>query len=208
MNRWPQPLTFEEKITVVCQIEACLNSRPILAVTKHNEEGIFTLTSGHFLIGKAIKAYPEQHIPEDISLLKRWNLGQAMVQHFWARWSNEYLKSLQTRMKWYKKQPNLETGDVVILKEDQTYACNWPLARILQNFPGRDGLVRVALIKTSSGVYKRPVAKLALLHRPNQQSQEIPEGTLPRGVCLDKNPRVCPPQELQQSPTSQAAIVT
>ena len=134
-----KPLTFEELTTVTCQIEACLNSRPILAVTKHNEEGIFTLTSGHFLIGRAIKSYPEKHIPEDISLLKRWNLGQAMVQHFWTRWSNEYLKSLQARTKWHKKQPNLEVGDVIILKEDQTFACNWPLARMaLSGWPSSE----------------------------------------------------------------------
>ena len=147
-------LTFEEMMTVVCQIEACLNSSSILATTQHNEEGIFTLTSGHFLIGRAIKSYPEKDIPEDISLLKRWNLGQAMVQHFWTRWSSEYLSSLQARTKCTKTQPNLEVGDVVVLREDQTFACNWPLAKVTQIFPGKDGLVRVATIRTASGDYK------------------------------------------------------
>ena len=186
-----KPLTFEQLTTVTCQIEACLNSRPIMAVTKHNEEGIFSLTSGHFLIGRAMKAYPEKQIPEDTSLLRKWNIGQSMVHHFWTRWSTEYLRSLQARTKWHKKQPNLEVGDVIIIKEDQTFACNWPLARVLQTFPGKDGLVRVALIRTSSGDFKRPVAKLALLHRPSQPSQEVPEGTLPGAVCPDTNPVQC-----------------
>ena len=39
----------------------------------------------------------------------------------------------------------------------------WPLGRVVQTFSGKDGLVRVASVKTQKGVYKRPVHKLALL---------------------------------------------
>ena len=165
-------LTFEEMITVTCQIEACLNSRPIIALTKHNTDGIFTLTSGHFLVGKAITAYPEEHIPTDMSLLKRWNLGQAMVQHFWTRWSREYLQTLQAKSKWRSSHPNLQVDDIVSLKEDRTFACHWPLAKILQVFPGKDGVVRVAQVKTLTGIVKRPVVKLALLHRDDNQDPD------------------------------------
>ena len=37
-------------------------------------------------------------------------------------------------------------GDIVTIKEDRTFACNWPLARIIQTYPGKDGLVRVAQV--------------------------------------------------------------
>ena len=195
-------LTFEEMMTVVCQIEACLNSRPILATTQHNEEGIFTLTSGHFLIGRAIKSYPEKDIPEDISLLKRWNLGQAMVQHFWTRWSSEYLSSLQARTKWTKTQPNLEVGDVVVLREDQTFACNWPLAKVTQTFPGKDGLVRVATIRTASGDYKRPVLSfIDHLNLPKRCLRALLPGQYVQTRMLDsarlKTCSTAPPPELE-----------
>ena len=39
----------------------------------------------------------------------------------------------------------------------------WPLGRIVEVFSGKDGLVRVVNVKTKSGIYKRPVNKLALL---------------------------------------------
>ena len=39
----------------------------------------------------------------------------------------------------------------------------WPLAKVIQVHPGKDGLVHVATVKTTTGIYKRPVAKLALL---------------------------------------------
>ena len=54
-------------------------------------------------------------------------------------------------------------GDLVILKEDGTIPTNWPLARVTQVYPGKDGLVRVATVKTTKGTYKRPVSKIALL---------------------------------------------
>ncbi|KAJ8968842.1 hypothetical protein NQ317_017895 [Molorchus minor] len=46
----------------------------------------------------------------------------------------------------------------------------WTLGRILQLHPGKDGVVRVATVKTASGVYKRPVTKLCVL--PNSESCE------------------------------------
>ena len=58
-----QILTYEEMETVTCQVEACLNSRPIIARTSHNEDGIVTLTSGHFLLLKPPVAYPDTRIP-------------------------------------------------------------------------------------------------------------------------------------------------
>ena len=193
-----QILTYEEMQTVTCQVEACLNSRPIIAKTSHNMDGIFTLTSGHFLLLKSPMAYPEDpRMPEEPHLLKKWNMCQAMVQHFWDRWSKEYLNTLQARSKWKTSQPNLQEGDIVILKEDKTFSCYWPLAKVLQTYPGKDGLVRVAQIRTSSSTLKRPVTKLALLHREedNQHPQDPPPSGLPPGVCPGKTPGHRPPDE-------------
>ena len=173
-------LTYEEMTTITCQVEACLNSRPLIPMTSHSQDGLSTLTASHFLLFNAPKAYPEDpRLPEEPRLLKRWNQCQAVVQHFWSRWSREYLNTLQSRTKWQSSKPNLREGDIVILKEDRTFACHWPLARITQTYPGPDGLVRVAKIKTATGVYKRPVTKLALLHRPDSSQEPSSHGSSP-----------------------------
>ena len=86
-----QRLTYEEFATVTCQIESCLNSRPLTSITSHAIDGISALTPGHFLIGRPLKAYPETTILQELSLLNRWTMCQAMVHHFWKRWSTEYL---------------------------------------------------------------------------------------------------------------------
>ncbi len=58
---------------------------------------------------------------------------------------------------------------MVVIKEDSPLLNKWPLARVIDVHPGQDGLVRVATIKTSNGVYKRPINKLALLLSSEEQ---------------------------------------
>ena len=146
-------LTFEEMTTVTCQVESCLNSRPLLPLTSHSQDGLATLTANHFLLFRSPSAYPEDpRIPNRPDLLKGWNHCQAMVHHFWTRWSREYLNSLQARTKWQTEQPNLQPEDIVILRPEKShFSGHWPLGRIIQTFPGDDNLVRVVLVKTATG---------------------------------------------------------
>ncbi|XP_035208427.1 uncharacterized protein LOC118183106, partial [Stegodyphus dumicola] len=78
-------LTFEELTTLLTQIEAVLNSRP-LSKTNHNDVGnLDALTPSHFLTGDVLTSIPEQdfsNIPKP-TLLKRWELLQQMKQGFW-----------------------------------------------------------------------------------------------------------------------------
>ena len=182
--------TFEELTTTACQIEACLNSRPLLPLTSHSQDGLMTLTASHFLLFKTPQAVPEDpRLPREPHLLTSWNKCQSIIHHFWRRWSKEYLGTLQQRTKWQRTKPNLQPEDIVILKSDKVFSCHWPLARIIAVHPGQDGRVRVATIRTATGVYKRPTAKLALLHRPSdsEDSSKEPSLPLPPGGCLGRN---------------------
>ena len=70
---------------------------------------------------------------------------------------------------------------------------HWPLAKIIEVYPGEDGIVRVAKIQTEFGIYKRPTVKLALLTRNEEDNSTEP--ALPPGVCPDRIPGHCPPAE-------------
>ena len=58
----PVRLTFEEFTTVLTQIEACLNSRPLTPVNSPDDDGVLALTPGHFLIGKALTSLPDSQL--------------------------------------------------------------------------------------------------------------------------------------------------
>ena len=69
-------LTFEEYTTVLAQVEACLNSRPLVALSC-DDDGLEALTPGHFLIGRHVQALPDPAFSyHAVSLLKRWHLCQ------------------------------------------------------------------------------------------------------------------------------------
>jgi len=122
------------------------------------------LSPGHFLNGQPLLAVPDLNIPEGRSnLLTRWKLLHQCHQSFWRRWSTEYLASLQVRVKWTTDVPNINVGQVVVIKVNQSPPTSWRLGRILEVNPGQDGVIRVAKILTSTGELTRPVVKLVLL---------------------------------------------
>ena len=156
-------LNFEELSTVLSQIEACLNSRPLVPLST-NDDSLEALTPGHFLIGRPLEAIPDStHSYQPLTTLKRWHLCQALVRHFWQRWSSEYLVTLQKLRKWHSPSRSLMVGDIVVVREDGLVPTHWPIARVTETHAGRDGLVRVVTVKTSSGTYTRPANKIALL---------------------------------------------
>ena len=145
--------TFEEFSTLLTQIEACLNSRPLVPLP-NDEDGVEALTPGHFLIGRPLESLPD---PSDsykaLTLLCRWHLCQAIVRHFWRIWSTDYLASFRKFTKWHSQSRNAQVGDVVLLQEDGLLPSKWQLARIVQVHPGHDGIVRVVTVKTKIGTY-------------------------------------------------------
>ena len=157
-------LTFEEMTTVLCQIEACLNSRPLFtALDANDDDGISPLTPGHFLIGRPLEALPDHAATTPIFPLKRWRLCQVLTQHFWKRWSTKYLNTLQRFNKWRLPRRNLSIGDVVLIKDNRAPPCQWPLGLITKTHPGPDHMVRVVTVKTKAGTFLRPIVKLCLL---------------------------------------------
>ncbi|GFW92304.1 integrase catalytic domain-containing protein [Trichonephila clavipes] len=112
-------LNFEECSTLLIQIEACLNSRPLTELSPDPSD--FTaLTPAHFLVGGPIHQFPEPSQPSrSVPLSERWNLIQRLRQYFWDRWSTEYLHRLQPRSKWWRTKPNLQLGDMVIVEKEK-----------------------------------------------------------------------------------------
>lgn len=153
-------LTIEEFITLLARLEAILNSRPLTELSSDPND-LEVLTPGHFLIGRPFTALPEPLLDLDRpSLLRRWQLVGALTQRIWARWSLEYLHSLQTREKWLNRTKNLRLGDLVLIHDPHAPPMAWKIGRIIKVYPGDDEQVRVADVKTPTGQLTRPALKL------------------------------------------------
>jgi len=110
-------LTFEELSTVLTQVEACLNSRPLCCLPATLLD-FQPLTPGHFIIGEPLTNLPDTDVTDlAMNRLGRWQVVQRITQDFWRRWKQEYLSSLQERTKWTRGQPNLVNGDIVIIHD-------------------------------------------------------------------------------------------
>lgn len=97
-------LTFEEMTTLLTQIEALLNSRPICS---SSDIDLDPLTPSHFLIGRPYTAVLEPSLLEvPVNRLRRWELVHNRLQGFWRRWQLDYITSLQQRPKWQQETRN------------------------------------------------------------------------------------------------------
>ena len=76
-------MTFEELSTLAAQIEACLNSRPLCAISVDGNDP-FPLTHGQFLIGTELLSLLDDNEVIDLnqSYSSRWKLILAMKNNF------------------------------------------------------------------------------------------------------------------------------
>lgn len=164
-------LSYEETATVIYQIEAVLNSRPLLPISEDPNDLNF-LTPGHFLIGCALTEHPEQDFCETpLNRLKFWQQCCKLRQLYWRRWSVEYLHELQSRYKWRTTQKNLKLNTMVTLIEDNLPPMQWAVGRIIEIVKSpSDGHIRTIVIKTAKGIYKRPITKVSPLPFENYES--------------------------------------
>lgn len=159
-----QNLTFEEYQTLLKQIEACVNSRPISPLSDDPNDMV-ALTPSHFLIGEPLVTLIESRDLTEINpgRLKRHEMVQQMYQSYWKRWHHEYIVNKSQRSKWLATERNIKVGDLVLMYDEKEKPSHWLLGRIKEVYTAPDGLVRSALIATIHGEYKRPITKIGCL---------------------------------------------
>ncbi|GFS51732.1 integrase catalytic domain-containing protein [Trichonephila clavipes] len=155
--------SYEELLTLITQIEAILNSRPLTPLSSDVDD-LEVLTPAHFLIGRPITAIVEPSLLQcESNRLNVWQRITKSVQTIWKRWSLSYLNSLQQRKKWIVNKENLKLGDMVLIREENLPPCKWLLGRVVKIYMGKDKKVRVVDIKTGKGIYKRSINRLSIL---------------------------------------------
>ncbi|UYV78629.1 hypothetical protein LAZ67_16002215 [Cordylochernes scorpioides] len=145
-------LEFEELYTIICDTESLMNSRP--------------LTPALFLHDLKEIGVPDLDSIERASLQKRYRFRQRLREDLRKRFRTEYFGFLRQETRRRSKTRPIKVGDLVLIGQDNAKRVNWPLARVVEVYPGRDGPVRVAKLRTSKGVQIRPVQRLYNLEIP------------------------------------------
>jgi len=153
----------EQLLTLMIEAENVVNSHPLTHVSI-NPEDEEALTPNHFLIGRSSNMQSMGGIGnESKNPRELWKNMRALAHQFRERWVKEYLPTLLRRTKWHQPCEPLQTGDIVLIIDPSRHRSTWLKGIVTKVFPGKDGQVRVADVKTAKGTYTRPAAKIAKL---------------------------------------------
>lgn len=201
-------VTFDELHTILIELEATINDRPLTYVNSDLNE-FDVLTPSQLLRGRRLKAFPHEQSVDEItdpsyntssSLRERVNYINKLLKDLWKRWTSDYLLSLRESHKCLLAKENKSwprVGDIVLIHDDGPRS-KWKLGKITGLHMGRDGIIRVADLKTPSGSTTRPVVRLY----PLEQSLED-EST---SIATNPQGHVCHQRPLRKAATRSADL--
>ena len=181
-------LSYDELLTVIAEVEAILNSRPLSYVSSEDLDE--PLTPSHLLTGHRLISLPDPFIsnedPDYVTtsapnvLSRRMQHLTAILDHFWQRWKREYLTELRESHRFAHKETatNLKPvsiGDIVLIHDEDHPRIFWKMGKIEDLIKGADGVVRGAIVRSGS--------KLALLKRPIQRLFPLEVSSNPGSTC-------------------------
>ncbi|UYV83291.1 hypothetical protein LAZ67_23000423 [Cordylochernes scorpioides] len=162
-------VSYEELQTVICEVESAMNSRPLTAISE--ESGLVPITPAKFMCDNASCLFvPEADIVDSKFLKESHGKVQKLRETIRQRFRKEYLGFLRQNTR--KKTKSIKEGDVVLMEVDNKKRTEWPIGVIEKTYPGKDGIVRVAMIKTKRGNFLRPVQRLFILESSENHSKE------------------------------------
>lgn len=110
---------------------------------------------------------PDTVKDNQVTSITCWKAVKAITKIFWRRFIREHLSVLQIRKEWDKAQRDLKQNDLVLFREDNILQSSWPLARVIETYPGKDDIVCSAKIKLPNFVLTRPCNKLWIIEECN-----------------------------------------
>ena len=115
-------LNDEALRTFMSEAEAVVNSRPLTSDNTTSSLSPEALTPNHLLTMKTKIILPPPGVFQDGDKYsrKQWRRIQHLTNEFWTRWRKEFLHVLQERQKCVRLRRNMQIGDIVLVKDDNT----------------------------------------------------------------------------------------
>ncbi|XP_055947035.1 uncharacterized protein LOC129980679 [Argiope bruennichi] len=157
-------LKYEELLTVLCDCEAVVNSRPLTYISEDPND-LIPLTPSLFLNGKSSYDTIDLDLSEFSKFQKRIRYRRKLIHDFRSRFRKEYLGQLRQKRPG-KSGHDFKVGEVVMIEEPSKKRVYWPLGKVISLLPGRDGKGRTLKLKLKNSELIRPIQRVYPLEVP------------------------------------------
>ncbi len=163
--------------TCLAIIQSAINDRPLTYVTEDKND-LVPLTPAMFLRPLNGASFPELSEPQAMNLHERYRQQKNLLVELKQRFRSEYLSLLIQRAK-ERRRPCIAVDDVVLIGSDAKKRIEWPLGRVMELLPGKDGKVRVCRVRSAYGTFLRPVQRLYSLELSHIETQSLQKRKVP-----------------------------
>ncbi|XP_011884110.1 PREDICTED: uncharacterized protein LOC105571256 [Vollenhovia emeryi] len=152
-------LPYEDLNTILCDAEAIINTRPLTYLSEDPED-LRPLSPSMFLQENREYGVPDCDMLYRTKLEGKFKHRQKILEDLRKRFRVEYLGQLSLKNGKKGERRKIKIGDIVLIGDDTNRRISWPLARVMNAIPGRDGQERVFVLKTEKGLFKRAVQRV------------------------------------------------
>nr|XP_047137485.1 uncharacterized protein LOC124813988 [Hydra vulgaris] len=169
-------LTYEELLTILAEVEAVVNNRPITFT--YNKPGDTPLTPNHLLYGRTLNFLAIEDDNIEYNLNARSAYISNILNHYWKRWRDEYVIKLREYHKHIKgKGTNqIAINDLVLIHDPNIKRGLWKTGIVQRLIKSHDNQIRIAEVKYIRNgkeiIIQRPINRLYFLEGSLRMSNE------------------------------------
>jgi len=152
-----RPINFIQAQTLLCHVEAIINSRPLTPVHDDPNDD-YILSPSHFITGGSILAMNDTNkITDDqsVPILTLWRGRDDQLKAFWDTWKTRYLRAIRQKTQMVKNN-DLKVGDIVLIANEKGRN-EWPMGRVEELKIGRDNRCRSVVVFIKGKEKLRPI---------------------------------------------------
>ncbi|GBO26557.1 hypothetical protein AVEN_205168-1 [Araneus ventricosus] len=164
---------YEELLTILCECEKVVNSRPLTYLSEDMQD-LTPITPAMFLFDISTAEVKDLDVRDANHFRKRLRFRAKVFEELRKRFRSEYLGQLIQRQKQDPQSSNVREGYIVLIGDDVKKRLQWPLVRIIELIPGKDGLVRTVKLKTQSSTLIRPIQRVFPLELSGNDLTSLP----------------------------------
>lgn len=153
-------LSYEDLLTLLCECEDVMNSRPLTYI--YNDANELSVLSPSMYIRELARAegLPDLDEVDRSMLARKIRRLQQLRDDLRRRFRNEYLGHLKLFASKISPIRRVKLGEIVLVGNDNDKRMDWPIGQIVKIFPGKDADVRLVQVRTSGGQMLRPVQRI------------------------------------------------